>query len=78
MKRIRNDGRVTFAPSTRVGEPLGPAFGARARILDGAEAEAAEAALREKYAEQRAQLMQQMAHGGRTMERAYIAIEPTN
>jgi len=49
---------------------------ARTQILSGAEAEQAEAALHAKYGEQRQQLTQQMMQGGRTMERAYIAIEP--
>lgn len=57
-------------------EPLGRAMSARAQILSGAEAEQAEAALHAKYGEQRQQLMQQMMQGGRTMERAYIAIGP--
>ncbi|HEY8597655.1 MAG TPA: PPOX class F420-dependent oxidoreductase [Thermomicrobiales bacterium] len=76
VKRLRADERVTIAPSTRIGEPLGPALSARGRILGGAEAERAEAALHAKYGEQRQQLMRQMNHTGRTMARAYIAIEP--
>lgn len=76
VKRIRNDERVMIAPSTRVGEPLGPALSARACILSGDEVGEAEAALQAKYGERRAQLMQQMEHGGRSIERAYIAIDP--
>ncbi len=76
VKRLRANDRLTLAPSTRMGEPLGRAMSARAQILSGAEAEQAEAALHAKYGEQRQQLMQQMLQGGRTMERAYIAIGP--
>ena len=76
VKRVRANDRVTIAPSTRIGEPLGPALSARARILGGDEADQAEAALHAKYGEQRQQLMKQMMQGGRTMGRAYIAIEP--
>lgn len=76
VKRLRANDQLILAPSTRTGEPLGPAMSARARILSGTEAEQAEAALHAKYGEQRQQLMQQMMRGGRTMERAYIAIEP--
>ncbi len=75
LKRIRANSRVTLAPSTRVGEPLGPALSARARILSGDEAAAADAALHAKYGEARTRLMGQMGHAGGMMERAYIAIE---
>lgn len=63
-------------PSTRIGGPLGSAMSARTRILSGAEAAQAEAALHAKYGEQRKRLMQQMSHAGRMLERTYIAIEP--
>ena len=75
LKRIRNNAQVTIAPSTRVGELLGPTMGARARILGDDEAAVADAALGAKYGEARTRLMAQMGHAGRTMERAYIAIE---
>jgi PPOX class probable F420-dependent enzyme len=75
VKRIRANGQVTIAPSTRTGDLLGPAVSARARLLSGAEAEAAEAALQAKYGEARTRLMAQMGHAGRTMDRAYLAIE---
>ena len=76
VKRLRANARVTIAPSTRIGEPLGSALNARALVLSGAEAEQAEAALHAKYGEQRQQSIQQMSQGGRTVERAYIAVEP--
>ena len=75
LKRIRNNGAVTIAPSTRVGEPLGAAMSARAHILSDDEAAAADAALHAKYGEARTRLMAQMGHAGRTMARAYITIE---
>jgi PPOX class probable F420-dependent enzyme len=40
-KRIRHTSRVTLAPSTSRGRPVGPAVPAQARLLDGAEAQAA-------------------------------------
>ena len=78
VKRIRANGRVTVAPSTRTGEPLGPAMRAQARILSGAEAEMAETALQAKYGEARTRLMGQAGHGGQATERTYIAIEAAN
>lgn len=75
LKRIRANGLVTIAPSTRNGETLGPALIAQARLLGQQEAADADAALHAKYGEARTRLMEQMGHAGRTMERAYIAIE---
>jgi PPOX class probable F420-dependent enzyme len=40
-KRLRNDPRVEVAPSTWRGHATGPAMRARARLLEGAEAERA-------------------------------------
>jgi len=37
MKRIRNNATVRFAPSTRLGRPLGPIATASARILSATE-----------------------------------------
>ena len=49
VKRIRNDPRVTLAPSNFRGRPRGEAIEARARILDGDERGVADRLLREKY-----------------------------
>jgi uncharacterized protein len=76
VKRIRANGRVTLAPGTRTGEPLGPALGGRARVLSGEETAVAEEALARKYNQRRAQLLAQGHQGGGSTERAYIAIEP--
>jgi PPOX class probable F420-dependent enzyme len=38
IKRIANDPRVTLAPSTRNGKPIGPTVEGAARRLEGAEA----------------------------------------
>ena len=39
FKRLKNDPDVTVAPSTFTGESLGPALPARARLLEGREAD---------------------------------------
>jgi uncharacterized protein len=49
VRRMRRDGRVRVAPCTVRGNPLGAPVEARARILGGDEAAAAERALDGKY-----------------------------
>lgn len=49
LKRIRHNPHVTVAPSTFRGDPTGPAFPARARVLHGADAERAARALGHRY-----------------------------
>lgn len=49
LRRIRRNPEVTIAPATARGIPTGPPRRARARILDGAESEAAGRALARKY-----------------------------
>jgi uncharacterized protein len=49
VKRLRNFDRVEVAPCTFRGKLTGPAFMARARLLEGAEAAAAERRMRAKY-----------------------------
>ena len=49
LKRIRNNPVVEVAPSTIGGTPIGPAIRARARVLDGQEAEHASRQLARKY-----------------------------
>jgi hypothetical protein len=49
VKRLRNFDEVEIAPCTLRGRPTGPALSARARLLEGDEAAAAERRLRAKY-----------------------------
>jgi PPOX class probable F420-dependent enzyme len=49
VKRLRNFSDVRIAPCTLRGKPTGPSFAARARRLDGDEAEGAIRALRRKH-----------------------------
>ena len=49
VKRIRNDPRVTFAPSDVRGRAKGASVEAEARIMRDEEEAAADRALREKY-----------------------------
>jgi PPOX class probable F420-dependent enzyme len=49
IKRIRNNPRVSIAPSTVRGDVLGEALEGQARVLDAAEFKRADAALRRKY-----------------------------
>jgi uncharacterized protein len=49
LKRIARDDRVRVAPCTRRGRPVGPPFEGRARILEPAEAEAAERRIQANY-----------------------------
>jgi uncharacterized protein len=48
-KRIRHTADVRVAPSTIRGRPLGPAFPAQARLLDGQESEQAARMLARKH-----------------------------
>jgi uncharacterized protein len=49
VKRLRNFDEVEIAPCTLRGRPTGPSLSARARLLEGDEAAAAERRLRAKY-----------------------------
>jgi len=49
IKRIRNNSRVTVAPSNQSGKPFGSAVPACAHIIQGALAERAEQSMRRKY-----------------------------
>jgi uncharacterized protein len=49
VKRLRNFDEVEVAPCSFRGRPRGPALSARARLLEGEEAVAAERRLRAKY-----------------------------
>lgn len=73
-KRIRNNGRVEVAPADRSGKPLGPAAPGQARLLSGAEADAANSLLSKKYG-----LMKRMFDLmgiGRKNGRVFIEITP--
>jgi uncharacterized protein len=48
-RRIRNNPSVQLAPSSASGKPQGPAVAAAARLLQGAEADAAQRALAKRY-----------------------------
>ena len=48
-KRLRRDPHVDVAPSTFRGEPLGTAIEARARVIDGAEAQRARRLIEAKH-----------------------------
>jgi PPOX class probable F420-dependent enzyme len=49
FKRLRNDARVEVAPSTVRGRPLGPTIPARARVIEGGEAERARRLIEAKH-----------------------------
>ena len=49
VKRIRNNPAVLVAPCDSRGKPLGPPFAGKARVVDDAEAETAERALKSNY-----------------------------
>lgn len=49
MKRLRNDPRLTVAPSTFRGQPTGPAVPARARPIEGEDALLAARALAKQH-----------------------------
>ena len=72
VKRIRGNSAVTLAPSTRIGEVLGDAVAATARILSPEEAGVADAALARKYGARRQQVMAQMG----VSELNYLEISP--
>jgi len=67
LKRMRRDPAVEIAPSTFRGKVRGPELAARARILDGAEAAPAIAAISAKYPLLHGHLIPWMhRHTGRT------------
>jgi PPOX class probable F420-dependent enzyme len=49
LRRIRNNPKVEFAPSTPLGKPTAPAIQARARVLEGKESAHAGRLLARKY-----------------------------
>jgi PPOX class probable F420-dependent enzyme len=74
VKRIRNNPRVTVAPCTMRGKPLGPVSQGHARILPAAEEARAEAALQANYG-----LLRRLYEGGAGVtgiEAVYLEIAP--
>jgi len=72
IKRVRNDGRVTLAPSDRVGNLLGePAVAGQAREAAENERAHARATLAAKYGDAFARIAGTDDH-----EQTYIIIEP--
>ncbi|MCU0494703.1 MAG: PPOX class F420-dependent oxidoreductase [Chloroflexaceae bacterium] len=74
VKRIRNNSRVTLAPCTRSGDPLGPAVEAQARVLPPEQEAVAKRALDAKYGFQK--LVFDFFLNVRGAKRAYIEIVP--
>jgi uncharacterized protein len=73
LKRVRNDGRVTLAPSDRVGTLLGePEVAGTAREAQDGERAHANAVLAQKYGES---WIRVVGEGGDSPERAYIVVE---
>jgi PPOX class probable F420-dependent enzyme len=74
VKRIRNSPRVTVAPCTMRGKPLGPVAEGHARILPASDEPRAEAALQANYG-----LLRRLYEGGAGVtgiETAYLEIAP--
>jgi len=74
VMRIRNDPQVRVAPCTVRGKPLGPPAEGRARVLDEASEEEAEAALRANYGLGRK--VYEGAGGALGAETVYLEITP--
>ncbi len=75
LKRIRNNPAVELAPSTARGKQTGPAVRARARILNGEEAERASRAIDRKHPLLHG-IIVRMFHRLRREQTVYLAIEP--
>ena len=76
VKRIRNDPRVTLAPSDFRGRPRGGSIEAVARIVDEAEGEDADRALRAKYGWQYRAYLAVMRLRPTTPEHVYLELRP--
>jgi PPOX class probable F420-dependent enzyme len=74
VRRLRNDARVTVAPCTSRGRPLGPVAEGRARILPASEEAGAEAALNDNYGLFRRAY--ERLGGAMGMDTVYLEIEP--
>jgi uncharacterized protein len=78
-KRVRRTARVAVAPCTRRGEPTGPATEGRARVLDGAEADAMKQQFRRLWRRQYGPLYVGLVlvERLRGVERCVIEVTPT-
>jgi PPOX class probable F420-dependent enzyme len=76
--RIRNDPRVTLAPSTFRGRPRSGEVRAEARILDPAEHARADRALRDKYGWRYRLAQAVIGWLGLSGRRAFLALRPEN
>ena len=75
-RRIRNDPRVMLAPSGFRGRPRGESFRAEARILDQAEHETADRALRAKYGWRYRMAQAVISLLGLSARRAFLELRP--
>jgi uncharacterized protein len=78
VKRIRNNGRVEFAPCDRAGKVHGPKLAGHARIIGGDAAEAADRALNRKYGWQKRLFDVGMSMTGTASKRVYLEIKALN
>ncbi|HEX2181393.1 MAG TPA: PPOX class F420-dependent oxidoreductase [Rubrobacteraceae bacterium] len=76
VKRIRNNPRVTLAPSSFGGRPRGEEVGAEARVLDRSEHETADTALREKYGWRYRLAQAVISLLGLSARRAFLELRP--
>jgi uncharacterized protein len=73
VTRIRNNAQVEVAPCTNIGDVLGDAIPAMARVLQGEdEIKLADSALERKYGEEKARAQANSS----TLERVFLAIKP--
>ena len=75
VKRIRNNPRVRVAPATVRGKPVGPLAEASARVLDPAEHDRAERALRANYGLGR-KIYEGVATGPLSVPATYLEVTP--
>ena len=76
VKRIRNDPRVTLAPSGFRGHPRGKSVQAEARVMNGAEHERADRALREKYGWRYRMAQAVVRLLGKSARQAFLELRP--
>lgn len=76
VRRIRNDPRVTLAPSDFRGRPRGGSIEAVARIMDGPEFDFADCALREKYGWQYRTFRTVLRFQGKLSRSTFLELRP--
>jgi PPOX class probable F420-dependent enzyme len=76
VKRIRNNPRVTLAPSDFRGRPRGDDVRAAARIMDDSEFEPADRALRKKYGWQYKSFQAVLRLQGKSARRTFLELRP--